>query len=739
MTAREVTSRGTLGRRTASDGKKNQPRRVRRPTGAECRIQRARRLTGSDERKLFGCRRRGQMRPKANSRSSDNFHQRSTTALLAGWRGTAVRLRRLSRPMHDAFGPGGALAATLPGFEPRPEQAALAAAVERALATGEHLVAEAGTGTGKSLAYLIPALESGQRVVVATATKALQEQLLAHDVPAAARALGREVRVAVLKGRQNYLCRKQLQSFGPMLLRDPRDEEAFEALQPWLDRDRDGRPRRARRRAVRGALGRARRRLRPLRRPPLPVPLDVLRRGGASPRRRGRARDREPRALLRRSRRRRRRAARARRGRLRRGAPARGDGRDAGSAGGSRAPGCAGSPPTSSAPAARRPWRRPGARSTGSSAPATACCARSRRRRGRRRLREPPAEPSCCSSSTRSRSSPTSCTGTARSSTCSRAARSSVAAQVEACLEPDPLERVVWAEPDAVAWAPVDVSGELRERLWDEGPTAILVSATLTTGEDARFVRRRLGLDHARELVVGSPYDFREQALLYVPRTLPDPRAKASPSAPPTRSLALLALSEGRALVLTSSYRALDVLRERVRGRVPYEVLVQGEAPRERLLERFRDEVDSVLLATVDLLAGRRRPGRVALAARDRQAAVLGAGRPAARGALRGGRGRRRRLVPRLRAADGDAAAAAGLRPPDPRPRATAASSRSSTRACARGPTAARSSPRCRRARSSTTAPRSPPSSASSACSVVKLRRCRGRGSNPHAREGTRF
>src|SRR5688572_14375709 len=122
--------------------------------------------------------------------------------------------------MQEAFGPGGALAATLPGYEPRAEQAALAAAVERALALGEHLLAEAGTGTGKSLAYLLPALDSGQRVVVATATKALQEQLLAHDVPAAARALGREVRVVVLKGRQNYVCRKQLQGFGPMLLRE---------------------------------------------------------------------------------------------------------------------------------------------------------------------------------------------------------------------------------------------------------------------------------------------------------------------------------------------------------------------------------------------------------------------------------------------------------------------------------------------------------------------------------------
>ena len=92
--------------------------------------------------------------------------------------------------MDDVFAPGGALEGVLPEYEPRREQAALAAAVEHALATGEHLVAEAGTGVGKSLAYLVPALESGIRVVVATATKALQEQLISTDVPIAAAAVG---------------------------------------------------------------------------------------------------------------------------------------------------------------------------------------------------------------------------------------------------------------------------------------------------------------------------------------------------------------------------------------------------------------------------------------------------------------------------------------------------------------------------------------------------------------------
>src|SRR5919202_6485529 len=126
--------------------------------------------------------------------------------------GCGSRLRAI--PMRNFFAPDGELARTLAGFEPRSEQAALAEAVAEALAGGEHLLAEAGTGTGKSLAYLLPALESGERVVVATATKALQAQLLEKDIPAAAAALGRDVDCVVLKGRQNYLCRRSLHGVG---------------------------------------------------------------------------------------------------------------------------------------------------------------------------------------------------------------------------------------------------------------------------------------------------------------------------------------------------------------------------------------------------------------------------------------------------------------------------------------------------------------------------------------------
>ncbi len=509
--------------------------------------------------------------------------------------------------MHDAFGPTGSLAATLPGYEPRAEQAALADAVARALAGGEHLVAEAGTGTGKSLAYLIPALESGQRVVVATATKALQQQLLDNDVPAAAAALGREVRVAVLKGRQNYLCRKQLQSFGPMLLRSARDEEAFEALRPWLAETETGdraelafepsdvlwaelavgSDRCAGRRcafhgtcfaeAARGRAGEAE----------LVIAnhalyfADLAAGGGVLPDHDAVVFDEAHRleetaaSWL---------GGRVSRAGLRRLAT------DVERA-------CR----EASEPVPGRSLdrvERCGDRLLQAVAPPS----------GRRRLREPPVRELLALIDA--------LTGLAddlhgRGEELDLVSRRAlaVAAQVEACIEPDALQRVVWSEPDVLAWAPVDVSDELRERLWSDGPTAILVSATLTTGDDADFVRRRLGLDRAREVVVGSPFDFREQALLYVPRTMPDPSTDGFTERAAEEAVALLSLSHGRALVLTSSYRALEILRRHVCARCPYSVLVQGDAPRERLLERFRDEVDSVLLATSTFWQGVDIPG----------------------------------------------------------------------------------------------------------------------------------
>ena len=99
---------------------------------------------------------------------------------------------------------------TLPAGEVRPGQIEMAEAVAKALGSGSHVAVAAGTGTGKSLAYLVPAVSSHKRVVVATATKALQDQLANKDLPLVARGLGLPVKWAVLKGRSNYLCRQRL-------------------------------------------------------------------------------------------------------------------------------------------------------------------------------------------------------------------------------------------------------------------------------------------------------------------------------------------------------------------------------------------------------------------------------------------------------------------------------------------------------------------------------------------------
>jgi ATP-dependent DNA helicase DinG len=111
--------------------------------------------------------------------------------------------------LHEFFAPGGILARSALPYEYRPGQLEMAKSVERAFAERRHLIVEAGTGTGKTLAYLLPALRTGQRVIVSTGTKALQDQLFFRDIPFLETLLG-ELRVCYIKGRANYLCRHKL-------------------------------------------------------------------------------------------------------------------------------------------------------------------------------------------------------------------------------------------------------------------------------------------------------------------------------------------------------------------------------------------------------------------------------------------------------------------------------------------------------------------------------------------------
>src|ERR1700721_4621191 len=108
------------------------------------------------------------------------------------------------------FARNGALSKWHPNYEYRPGQLAMAEAVESALADRKHLIVEAGTGTGKKLAYLVPALMSGKRVVVSTGTKNLQEQLFFKDVPFLQQHFDRPLQVCYMKGRANFACRQKI-------------------------------------------------------------------------------------------------------------------------------------------------------------------------------------------------------------------------------------------------------------------------------------------------------------------------------------------------------------------------------------------------------------------------------------------------------------------------------------------------------------------------------------------------
>jgi ATP-dependent DNA helicase DinG len=143
--------------------------------------------------------------------------------------------------MSDLLGPEGPFERVLSGFRPRREQIELAEAVTETLADGGLLVAEAGTGTGKTLAYLVPVLQSGLRTVISTGTKTLQDQLFFRDLPLVIEALDVSADIALLKGRANYLCihrMEQARREGQYPTREAIGE--LEAVRAWAGKTRDG-------------------------------------------------------------------------------------------------------------------------------------------------------------------------------------------------------------------------------------------------------------------------------------------------------------------------------------------------------------------------------------------------------------------------------------------------------------------------------------------------------------------
>jgi len=152
--------------------------------------------------------------------------------------------------------------------------------------------------------------------------------------------------------------------------------------------------------------------------------------------------------------------------------------------------------------------------------------------------------------------------------------------------------------------SPIDVSRIIREALFDRYRSVVLTSATLAVDGSFSYVKGRLGLRDADEIRVASEFDFRRQALLYLPRQMPPPKSPSFVEAVAREAIALVTHSQGRAFVLFTSYKVMHAVRPFIEMAVPYPVLVQGTAPRSALIDGFRAAGNAVLLATSSFWQG---------------------------------------------------------------------------------------------------------------------------------------
>ena len=523
----------------------------------------------------------------------------------------------------------------------------MAQAVEQALEEKRHLIVEAGTGTGKTLAYLIPALASGKRVVVSTGTRALQDQIARHDVPLLRSILAKPFSAVVLKGVSNYVCRRKLAELGARNAARATPDASIEALVDWASYTETGDraevewlaesaplwadatttpdarigPRcphfercfvtQARRlaeqaqlvlvnhhlyfadRALRSAHPRARilpdhdavifdeaHQLEDVATEHFGAKISTHKLAelvrdaqlalAGMPLWTGRAADDTIRtvertgvvlfALL----------------------------RAVLSAGGSydgRVPLPAG---LFEHPDRQVAWFK------------LDTALEELARTAEAESQPPPDddEPEVAAGPRAALS------GLARRA---RALRDDLATIAEQRHK----SHVYWGETRATGTfltaSPIDVADLMRRHILRAGPTPILTSATLTAAGTFEYTRKRLGLDDADELVVASSFDYARQAMLYVPRDLP-PAIEGFSAAAAARTLELLAITGGRAFLLFTSHRALREAADRLAA-LPYPRLVQGDAPRAALIDRFRSTPHAVLFGTGSFWEGVDVPG----------------------------------------------------------------------------------------------------------------------------------
>ncbi len=151
---------------------------------------------------------------------------------------------------------------------------------------------------------------------------------------------------------------------------------------------------------------------------------------------------------------------------------------------------------------------------------------------------------------------------------------------------------------------PIDTSGILNDRLFSQVGTAVLTSATLASAGSFNFIKARLGIGEAAELIAESNFDYEQQAILYLPPRMPDPRDPAFTEAAAAEIIKLLLASQGRAFVLSTSYVQMQALRQLVEPEIDFPVLMQGEGSRTGLLGKFRTTPHAVLFATASFWQG---------------------------------------------------------------------------------------------------------------------------------------
>lgn len=537
--------------------------------------------------------------------------------------------KRLS--MAEIFGPGGVVEKSMrAGYEHRRSQLEMAEIIDSAFQSRRHAIVEAGTGTGKTLAYLIPAICSGRRVVISTATKSLQEQLFDKDVPFIQKHFAPELKVAVMKGRANFLCRSKVPLMESQGLLKGMDElDWFTQIRDWekvtgtgdrteltfLPDDSELWERLdARREACTGQKCSEFNRCFVTQMHQRAHEADIIivnhhlffadlalkhdDFGSILPEYSAvifdEAHEIED-------------VASDYFGRQISNYRFEEFARDADQAlriSGIAAPGIQ-----------RRTMRlRERSRAFFEAFPAREgrfAFVSSEREGFLDQNRE--AFDELLGAVKRIETEIAALPNKAEELLNIARRGAELRAELKFLFETNERNYVYWFERRNkgvfLAATPIDVSSILRERLFEQFDTVILTSATLAVGGKFDYVKQRLGVERPSERVLGQEFDYKSQVMLYVPQSIPDVRDPGFGAHAADEIVRLLEISRGRAFCLFTSYAQMNELFARVRDRVKFPLLLQGTAPRSALLERFRNSPGAVLFATSSFWQGVDMPG----------------------------------------------------------------------------------------------------------------------------------